>query len=114
MKKIFFLCTLLFMSIQIQAQMYMVSTVAYNNLTSAGCVSGEIVLLIVSPDGIQTTNCIPVTLTDGLIALNQQLNSIMDEGYQLIESFVAPAGDNGIFSSSGYVRSGITFFLAAP
>ena len=122
MKKLFFLCAFLFISMQIQAQMYTVSyhswTGSYESVDSNGKkLAGHLVETIMTPDGSISQrildeyhldkNIDPIT---GILNIaHSTLNEIMKKGYTLL------AIENGVrglftgpFSQHG---SGAIFFL---
>tara|TARA_B100000902_G_C26592816_1_gene566673 strand:- start:136 stop:489 length:354 start_codon:yes stop_codon:yes gene_type:complete len=117
MKKLFFLCAFLFMSMQIQAQMYMVALVSVSDVDSS-CSTDERVLVIVDPTGEQTVVCIPYTVNSGgLVQLHQELNNIMAEGYKLIHTSYnldSDGGDGGLVDNGVLNPDGVTFILAVP
>ena len=118
MKKILFILAFTFIGQQAFSQLYIVTIVDDSGFPSAGCLPGEGVLLKVDPTGNQTTVCInPAVEYGGLITLNQELNSIISQGYKLIETSFALDSDGGY---GGMVRQGLinplgaTFIFAIP
>jgi hypothetical protein len=120
MKKLFFLCAFLFMSMQIQAQMYIVVIADPSEVQGDSCSDNyECTIVTIDPLGNQTFTCIPyVGVNGGLSALNQHLNEIMAEGYKIthiIGSSEAAGGQQGILDlTDGTFQHNITFFLAVP
>jgi hypothetical protein len=122
MKKLFFLCAFLFVSMQMQGQLYIVEAHTdwdYNNADL------DYAIIIHQPNG--ETNVIEISsneISDSNLGgytgyseeyrysylkqrLNNELNTIISEGYQLIH-ITAPNGES--FS----LWEGHTYFLAAP
>ena len=122
MKKLFFLCAFLFMSMQIQAQMYIVVIADPDNTAEDNCSDGgEKVIITIDPFGDQTLTCIPKSgINGGLSALNEHLNSIIAQGYKIthyIGSGVGNAGGDqmGLLDfSDGELEDHTTFLLAIP
>jgi len=84
MKKLLFVLAFTFIGQQAFSQMYIV-TIAHYNINS--CSANEVTLTTVTPTGTETHTCIPEHIADGaLISLNQELNSIISQGYKLIET----------------------------
>jgi len=90
MKKVVFLCAFLFMSIQTQAQMYIVQTEAnYDNGDGGNPID---VIIIHSPDSSSPIvqplgynyNSNDVTIAQAWTDLNIVLNNIISEGYQML------------------------------
>ena len=74
----------------------------------------------ISPLGNVTNTCIPYgyhngnyQVTQGLAMLNIELNSIMSQGYKLIETNNGVEDRNG-FLSQYALNAGTTFLLAIP
>ena len=118
MKKLLFILAFAFFGQQAYSQIYILTIVDDSGFPSAGCLPGEGVILKVDPTGNQTTVCInPAVEYGGLITLNQELNSIISQGYQLIETSFALDSDGGY---GGMVRQGLinsygsTFIFAVP
>ena len=83
MKKLLFVLAFAFIGQQVFSQMYIVTT---SNNAVGGCSGSERTLTTVTPSGAQTHTCISYFITQGaLISLNQELNSIISQGYKLIE-----------------------------
>ena len=107
MKKLFFLCAFLFMSMQIQAQLYIVlvdNTIG--NLQSK--------VTIVSPDGSTSEQLIPeaygTSAADHYGPLNIILNDIISEGYKLIYTNVGATDGSPIT----HTQADKIYYLAAP
>ena len=123
MKKPFFLLCIFFMSIQLQAQIYIVAMVDDSDMDDVSCdYVNQRVLTIVDPTGEQTFVCIPDHIEEGgLIQLNEVLNNIVAEGYSLIHTSYSHNNTYSNSSSSGLVvnngflnGSGTTFIFAVP
>ena len=117
MKKIFFLLVFAFVGQQAFSQMYMV-------LTHDGSVNGcdntsELTLTTISPSGEVNKSCISKSvsvLNSGLQIINEELNSIMSQGYKLINTDYGETndGENHGLQDGNVVRAGVTFYLAIP
>jgi hypothetical protein len=98
--------------------MYIATLVDQNNFPNAGCTIQEVVLVKVDPTGNQTTTCIQHQVRNyGLITLNQELNSILSQGDQLIETNFALDSDGGYggLVLDGYLNHyGATFIFTIP
>ena len=123
MKKLFFLCAFLFISMEIQAQIYIVAMVDDSDMPVVSCeYTSQLVLTIVDPEGEQTFVCIPDHVEDGgLIQLNEVLNNIVAEGYNLIHTsysnytYSGSSNSGGLVVNNGYLNgNGTTFIFAAP
>tara|TARA_B100000945_G_scaffold93006_1_gene72646 strand:- start:202 stop:528 length:327 start_codon:yes stop_codon:yes gene_type:complete len=108
MKKLFFLCAFLFMSMQMQAQLYMVHLLHVNTTidTDVNISDYGYNIVVYSPDGsVDVTNVNNLDETEQWRAVNAILNDIISDGYQLI-----PMGKR--LSDSFF--NGTIFFLSAP
>ena len=121
MKKLFFLCAFLFMSIEMYSQVYIVQVVKPSYYDGDSCnPNTEYILLTVDPTGNQTIDCVPARLDDGaMTALNQHLNNIISQGYKLINlNQTQNLTDSEDFGEIGYsfkkTLNSFTFFLAIP
>ena len=114
MKKLLFVLAFAFIGQQAFSQMYIVSIGAYS---IAGCSSNgpeERTLTTVTPAGIETHNCIPAKISEGaLISLNQKLNSIISQGYKLIETNNGYMDQNGTINSDE-LNNGTIYYFAIP
>ena len=124
MKKLLFVLAFAFLGQQAFSQMYIVS-IQHSDVNS--CAQYELTLSTISPTGNPTMSCIPsgnngggITNTPnaGLVPLNTELNSIMGQGYKLINvDYGSGSNDShsGIMNESGgIVKSGTIFYLAIP
>ena len=116
MKKLLFVLAFAFISSQAMSQIYLVTLnqTQYGTHPS-GCLvnAGDFFLTKTDPTGVQTYTCIPFNLyynTDGLSILNQELNSIINQGYKLIE---IDKGEGGLVDQEE-IRTGITWYFAIP
>lgn len=86
MKKLLFVLAFAFIGQQAFSQIYIVTTATYG---LGGCSSSnpyEITLLKIDPSGNETTVCINQDIYQGGMGqLTQELNSIINQGYKLIE-----------------------------
>ena len=122
MKKIFLLTLVTFFGQQVFSQMYIVALVN----PDGSCVSNSyfISMKSIDPQGNVTSTCIPNgqdatsgTIDDGLSMLNQELNSIMSQGYKLINiqgNNRGSTSNNFLSGQSDELYPGTVFFLAQP
>ena len=121
MKKLLFVLAFAFIGQQAFSQMYIVSIVQRD---ISGCSTYELVLLTISPTGTITKTCIPSGVnnsgnsttydpTNGLALINQELNSIMSQGYKLINTDYGNSTYQGLQTSQA-IASGVSFYLAIP
>mgnify|MGYP002851078443 CR=1 FL=1 len=122
MKKIFLLTLFAFFGQQVFSQMYIVSI--YVDNSDSYCAGYEVKMKTTDPSGSTTTTCIPdghfshpTQGANGIDAplgiINQELNSIMSQGYKLIH--IISNTEGSIFNnSSGQIETDIIFFLAQP
>ena len=122
MKKLLFVLAFAFIGQQAFSQMYIVS-IQGNDVN--GCTTYEVTLATITPAGTITKTCIPKgnnsgssTTWDpnpGLALINQELNSIMSQGYKLINMDYGYLGSsysaNGLVDQN-YILQGATFYLA--
>ena len=124
MKKLLFVLAFAFISSQSMSQIYLVTLSDYN---TGNCSTNpyELTLTKVTPTGVQTQTCIPKHISNGaLISLNQELNSIISQGYKLIEtnngthsgldgnySVITPG--NGLING-GSLNLGTSWYFAIP
>jgi len=91
--------------------MYII-TIAYNGI--GRCSSTEATLTTVTPTGTLTHTCIDKYIEyGGLISLNQELNSIISQGYKLIETNNGFANQNGTINSTE-LNYGTIYYFAIP
>ncbi|MAQ32317.1 MAG: hypothetical protein CMD26_06290 [Flavobacteriales bacterium] len=121
MKKLFFLCAFLFVSIEIQAQLYIVHTYAEGLDTNGdGLVDdAQYHMTTISPDGSISTieipdfnsseligsSATPEEMGEHLQVVNNELNVIINQGYKLVSA-------NTLQSNLGLVYN--TYYLAVP
>ena len=78
------------------------------------CASDERTLTKVTPTGIETHTCIPSYIYNGaLISLNQELNSIISQGYKLIEINNGNSDQNGTIDHI-QLNYGTIYYFAIP
>jgi len=117
MKKLIFLFAFAFIGQQAFSQMYIVTlSEAYSN--HIACNQGEYVLSKIAPNGNITYTCLTYTEgylgynSDGLAIINQELNSIISQGYKLIET---NNGNNfGGLTNGMVLNRGTTWYFAIP
>ena len=121
MKKLLFVLAFAFIGQQAFSQMYIVTT-CLENLGNCSHSQNEITLLKVDPLGNETTVCIQNSvLNGGLGQITQELNSIINQGYKLIE-ITSPSLDGsgghggGLMESNNGHRIGLgtVWYFAIP
>jgi hypothetical protein len=111
MKRILFVLAFTFIGQQAFSQMYIVTIADYG---IGGCASDERTLTTVTPTGTETHTCIPAYISSGaLISLNQGLNSIISQGYKLIETNNGYSDLNGVINRYT-LNYGTTYYFAIP
>ena len=110
MKKLLFVLAFVFIGGQVFSQIYIV-TLSDNGLGS--CASGELVLSKVTPAGVGTFTCIDESIEIGLITLTQELNSIINLGYKLIETNNGASDRNGLINEES-LNGGTAWYFAIP
>ena len=114
MKKLLFVLAVAFMGQQAFSQIYIV---VLEDRIVGNCSNAEITLSKTNPAGVTTHVCIPQQARIGISVLNQELNSIVNLGYKLIETLYHPSngflsvGGTGTYSS---IQKGATFIFAIP
>ena len=118
MKKLLFVFAFAFIGQQAFSQMYIVTI---GNGSLGGCASAsELTLTTVTPTGTETHTCIPQNvLSGGIISLNQELNSIVSQGYKLVETSYGVYSDSngsgrGLLSYNLTINRGSCFIFAIP
>tara|TARA_X000000368_G_scaffold407426_1_gene386884 strand:+ start:618 stop:968 length:351 start_codon:yes stop_codon:yes gene_type:complete len=116
MKKLLLVLAFAFIGGQAFSQMYIVTLVNALNYPSAGC--NEFVLLKVDPTGVESTTCISQIVQNGALSqLNQEFNSLISQGYKMMElenSFQVGTGGGEAYidyASSGDIA---VWFFAIP
>ncbi|MDG1719072.1 MAG: hypothetical protein P8H17_04520 [Flavobacteriales bacterium] len=112
MKKLLFVLAFAFIGQQAMSQIYIVTT---NYYSVGGCSNASpyyITLSKTDPAGNTTNICIPKT-NSGISTFTQELNSIVNLGYNLIETSYA---QGSMISTGGtnYILEGSTFIFAKP
>ena len=115
MKKLLFVLVFTFIGQQAFSQIYLV-TLSDNGIGS--CTNQEILLTKIPPTGVATYVCISESIEYGLISLNQELNSIISQGYKLIETnngldWGSSGTNNGLINEES-INKGTTFYFAIP
>ena len=111
MKNLLFVLAFTFIGGQAFSQMYIVTL-------SDGCPNQEIQLTKFPPAGGAIEICISEEYVVGLVSLNQELNSIISQGYKLIETnngldHGASNPNNGLINEET-INKGTTFYFAIP
>ena len=111
MKKLLFVLAFAFIGQQAFSQMYIVTIADY---FIGGCTSSQRTLTTVTPTGIETHTCIPKLINQGaLVLLNQELNSIISQGYKLIETNNGHSDQNGTIDYQE-LNYGTIYYFAIP
>ena len=115
MKKLLFVLAFTFIGGQAFSQIYLV-TLSDNGI--GNCTNQEILLTKIPPAGAATYICISESIEDGLVPLNQELNSIISQGYKLIETnngldWGSSGTNNGLINEET-INKGTTFYFAIP
>ena len=120
MKKLLFVLAFTFFGQQAFSQMYIVS-IGQGSIN--GCIAYDLTLSTISPTGTITKICIPsggtsgsssfYDPTNGLALINQELNSIMSQGYKLINTDYGYSPYQGLQTGS-VISGGVNFYLAIP
>ena len=111
MKKLLFVLAFIFIGGKVFSQIYLV-TLSDNGMGS--CNNQEILLTKIPPVGTATYICIPESIEYGLVPLNQELNSIISQGYKLIETNNGSVGNNNGLINEETINKGTTFYFAIP
>ena len=115
MKKLLFVLAFTFIGQQAFSQMYIV-TLSFASTTHVQC-NLEPVLSIIEPNGTVSYRCLGESSiavnSDVIGVINQELNSIINQGYKLIETNNGQYDNNG-FVGSNSIHYGTTWFLAIP
>ncbi len=113
MKKLLLVLAFAFIGQQAFSQMYIVTI---SGSSVFGCSSSnpyEATLTKVTPAGSQTHTCIPRKIEEGsLVSLNQELNSIISQGYKLVETNYADG--HGLLTPGSMLDIGSVFIFAIP
>ena len=109
MKKLLFVLAFAFIGGQAFSQMYIVTL-------SDGCsnIQDGIKLTKYPPSGGAIDTCISEEIEVGLVSLNQELNSIISQGYKLIETNNGSVGNNNGLINEETINKGTTFYFAIP
>ena len=122
MKKLLFVLAFAFIGHQAFSQIYIVTSVSSTLGNCSSSNPSELTLLKIDPSGNETTVCIYQNIYDGGMGqLTQELNSIINQGYKLIE-ITNPAQDSdggyggGLMSSNGSanIAWGTVWYFAIP
>ncbi|MGY8988669.1 MAG: hypothetical protein ACKVJA_00225 [Flavobacteriales bacterium] len=121
MKKLLFIPIFTFIGLQSFSQIYLVTLSDY--YIGSCPTQNELTLTKITPTGAQSHVCIPSFITDGaLISLNQELNSIVIQGYKLIETNNGNSetntqgwswSNNGLINNSS-LNVGTSWYFAIP
>ena len=115
MKKLLFVLAFTFIAQQAFSQMYIV-TLSVADPSHVQC-NTEPILSIIEPNGSVSYRCLGDTdigyNSDVIGVINQEINSIINQGYKLIETNNGQGNNNG-FISAGDLNYGTTWYLAIP
>ena len=113
MKKLLFVMAFVFIGHQAFSQMYIV-TISPSGVNN--CTGSQRTLTTYPPTGGFTHTCISEIVPAGVVELNQTLNSIISQGYKLIETSYGPNAGPHYTTGSGlsYLCDETTFILAIP
>ena len=115
MKKLLFVLAFTFIGGQAFSQVY-IMTISDNDDINQ-CFSGnDYTLSKITPAGVETHICIDRRISQGaLIAVNLEINSIISQGYKLIEtSYAQTQAYGGGLQRNGALYDGTTFIFAIP
>ena len=111
MKKLLFVLAFAFIGQQAFSQIYLITISDDENINSCYLSSNDITLSKITPAGVETHICIDRRISQGaLIALNSEINSIISQGYKLIETNYKSSG----LQYGGRLNEGTTFYFAIP
>ena len=116
MKKLLFVLAFVFIGGQAFSQIYIMTISADYDINQ--CLGPyEQTLSKITPAGVETHICFDSRISQGaLVTLNSEINSIINQGYKLIETSycLTGGGGGGGLQLSGYVSDGTTFIFAIP
>lgn len=116
MKKLLFVIAFVFVGSQAFSQIYIMTITEDDNINQCSS-SYERTISKITPAGVETHICFDSRISSGaLITLNSEINSIVNQGYKLIETSycLSGAGGGGGLQLSGQVNNGTTFIFAIP
>ena len=116
MKKLLFILVFNFIGEQAFSQIYLITLSHEYDINSCVHLNNEITLSKITPAGVATHICINREISQGLITLNSEINSIISQGYKLIETSYSHNnyGGNGGLQRDGLLQDGTTFIFAIP
>ena len=117
MKKLLFVLAFTFIGEQAYSQIYLMTI--SDDVSINQCTGYDYTLTKVTPAGVETHICIDKRISQGaLIAVNSEINSIISQGYKLIETSYArnnsSNGGGGLITYDGYLHWGTAFIFAIP
>ena len=115
MKRLLFVLAFAFIGQQAFSQIYIMTISANSDINQ--CLGFyEYTLSKITPAGVETHICFDSRISQGaLVTLNSEINSIINQGYKLIEtSYFNSGGSGGGLQMSGNVSNGTTFIFAIP
>ena len=115
MKKLLFVLAFTFIGEQAYSQIYLMTI--SDDVSINQCTGYDYTLTKVTPAGVETHICIDKRISQGaLIAVNSEINSIISQGYKLIETSYAEDNEygGGLLNVNGWLNDGTTFIFAIP
>ena len=119
MKKLLFVLAFAFIGQQAFSQMYIVTLSEPFLNTHVVCNQDDYVLSKIAPNGNITYTCLTPqegylgVNSDGLAIINQELNSIISQGYKLIETNNGKVDTDGLINAIR-LNTGTTWYFAIP
>ena len=112
MKKLLFVLAFAFIGGQAFSQIYLVTI---NGNSFGNCSGSERTITTIDPTGTQTHTCVSYNIANGsLIQLNQVLNSVTSQGYELINVSTPEEGISYTTLGTNYLINNATFIFAIP
>ena len=112
MKKLLFVLAFAFIGQQVFSQIFLVTI---SERYTGSCSNSQLTLTKVPPSGSQIHTCIERNITDGgLEELNQELNSVANQGYKLIETSYAAVSSVQSLVDNQSLQVGTAFIFAIP
>ena len=115
-KKLLFVLAFAFIGQQAFSQVYLITISDASDINSCSTFNNETTLSKITPAGVETHICIDRRISQGaLIAVNSEINSIISQGYKLIETNYSQYNSyGGGLQRNGVLSDGATFIFAIP
>jgi hypothetical protein len=116
MKKLLFVLAFAFIGSQAFSQIYIMTITEDDNINQCSS-TYERTISKITPAGVETHICFDCRISQGaLVTLNSEINSIVNQGYKLIETSycLSGGGGGGGLQLNGNVSNGTTFIFAIP